>query len=85
MRTGVENSECPSPKRARSDSDQRTGIERAQTIARADFGEIAGQCRDHQHGFQPLTQQDNGGLNESVGHDGHPDLIAFLCQIGRVG
>jgi hypothetical protein len=28
------------------------------------FGQVARQRCDHEHGFEPLTEQDDGGLDE---------------------
>ena len=49
---------------AGADRGERAGIQRPNAVAGARLGEIARKCCDHQHGFEPLAEQDDGGLNE---------------------
>jgi hypothetical protein len=41
------------------------------------LGQIAGKGCDHQHGFKPLAEQDDGGLYECRGHEPTPVFGSF--------
>ena len=47
-----------------ADRGQRSAIEGLDAVAGTDLGQISGERGDHQHGFKPLAEQDDGGLNE---------------------
>ena len=51
------------------DGGERSAVERLDAVARRPaLVKIAGERGDHQHGFEPLAEQDHGGLNECRRH-----------------
>ena len=57
---------CKQPGRndAGADSCERAAIQRLNAMSCTGLGQIARQCGDHEHGFEPLAEQDDGGLDE---------------------
>ena len=60
----IQHRKQPGRNEAGRDGDERAGIERLNAVGCTDLGELARQRRDHEHGFEPLAEQDDGGLDE---------------------
>jgi hypothetical protein len=48
----------------------------------AGLGQITGERGDHQHGFEPLAEQDDGGLNECGRHE--RTCVWFVLSLLRI-
>jgi hypothetical protein len=60
----VQDRKQPRRDDAGADRGQRAAIESLDAVTSTRLGQIAGECGDHQHGFEPLAEQDDGGLDE---------------------
>ena len=60
----IEHRKQPSSDEAGGDGDERAAIERLNAMTGAGLGEVARQRGDNEHGFEPLTEQDDGSLDE---------------------
>ena len=64
MLARVQHREQPGRDDAGADGGQRAAIQRLNAMRGANLGQIARQGRDHEHGFEPLAEQNDGGLDE---------------------
>ena len=62
--TRIEHRKQPGRYDAGADRGNRAAIQRLNAMTGTGFGQIACQCCDHEHGFEPLAEQDNGSLDE---------------------
>ena len=60
----IEHRKQPGRDEAGADRGERAAIQRPNAMRGAGLGQIARQRGDHQHGFEPLAEQNDGGLDE---------------------
>ncbi len=64
MVAGIEHRKQPGRNDAGTDGCKRAAVQRLNAMGCTGLGQIARQCCDHEHGFEPLAEQDDGGLDE---------------------
>ena len=60
----IQHRKQPGRNEAGADGGERAAIQRLNAMTGAGLGQIARQRCDHEHGFEPLAEQDDGGLDE---------------------
>jgi hypothetical protein len=60
----IEHRKQPGRNDAGAHGGERAAIQRLNAMTSAGLGQIARQRCDHEHGFEPLAEQNDGGLDE---------------------